>query len=88
MWDANPDWDGVSLAGPHGKYVLPKITLGYQIWAWVHDNLLSPDANEYHPDPFEPTYEQWRFVLWWYAVDERGRWLFRRGVLQRMKGWG
>src|SRR5690606_29602561 len=28
------------------------------------------------------------FVLWWYAVDSSGRWLYRDGVLQRIKGWG
>jgi hypothetical protein len=28
------------------------------------------------------------FVLWWYAIDARGRWLFSRGVLRRAKGWG
>jgi hypothetical protein len=29
-----------------------------------------------------------RFILWWYAVDEFGRFVYRKGVLQRMKGWG
>lgn len=87
-WDPNPDWDGVRLLGPHGKYKLPEFTLGYQVWAWVHDNLLSPDATEDNPEPFTPTFEQYRFVLWWYALDARGRFLFRRGVLQRLKGHG
>src|SRR5690348_5929669 len=87
-WELNPDWDGVRLLGPYGKYKLPEFTLGYQVWAWVRENLQSPDSNDYEPEPFEPTFEQYRFVLWWYAVDKRGRFVFRRGVLQRLKGWG
>src|SRR5690348_2730254 len=38
--------------------------------------------------PWRFTPEQLRFVLWWYAVDEDGRFVYRTGVLQRMKGWG
>jgi phage terminase large subunit-like protein len=34
------------------------------------------------------TPEQERFVLWWYAVDENGRFSYRTGCLQRLKGWG
>jgi phage terminase large subunit-like protein len=29
-----------------------------------------------------------RFILWWYAIDARGRFIYREGVLQRLKGWG
>lgn len=34
------------------------------------------------------TPEQFRFVLWFYAVDENGRFLYRDLTLQRLKGWG
>lgn len=27
-------------------------------------------------------------MLWWYAVDQAGRFVYRKGVLQRLKGWG
>jgi hypothetical protein len=27
-------------------------------------------------------------VLWWYAVDATGRFVYRKGVIQRLKGWG
>lgn len=37
---------------------------------------------------FVPTDEQTRFILWWYAVDERGRFVYRDGVFRRMKGAG
>lgn len=87
-WEPNPDWNGVNLIGPQGKYILPEFSLGYQAWAWVRENLLAPDSNDAQPTPFTPTFEQYRFVLWWYAVDDHGRFLYRRGVLQRLKGWG
>lgn len=29
-----------------------------------------------------------RLILWWYAVDNEGRFLFNSGVIRRMKGWG
>uniref|UniRef100_A0AAU8GTF3 Terminase n=1 Tax=Mycobacterium phage BabyBack TaxID=3158877 RepID=A0AAU8GTF3_9CAUD len=37
---------------------------------------------------FIPTSEQVRLVLWWYAVDERGQYVYREGVIRRLKGWG
>jgi len=37
---------------------------------------------------WEYTPEQLRFVAWWYALDDNDRFLYRDGVLQRLKGWG
>ncbi|AAC18453.1 terminase [Mycobacterium phage Lakes] len=37
---------------------------------------------------FIPTDEQVRLVLWWYAVDEKGQYVYREGVIRRLKGWG
>ncbi|UJD21108.1 terminase [Mycobacterium phage SororFago] len=37
---------------------------------------------------FLPTDEQVRLVLWWYAVDDRGQYVYREGVIRRLKGWG
>lgn len=37
---------------------------------------------------FIPTDEQVRLILWWYAVDERGEYVYREGVVRRLKGWG
>lgn len=62
-------------------------TLGWQVLAWTAEYLLQPDG----PNaglPWEFTPEQARIVLRWYAVDEHGRFLFRRGVMRRQKGWG
>lgn len=66
---------------------LPKLTLGWEALAWCSEYLRQPDG----PDAGEPwnyTDEQARFVLWWLAVDEIGRFIYRRGMLRRLKGWG
>jgi phage terminase large subunit-like protein len=39
-------------------------------------------------EAFMPTLEQARWVLWWYAVDEEGKYAYRNGVFRRMKGHG
>lgn len=60
------------------------MTLGHQIVAWCTKYLNDIDGN----GRWKFTHEQYRFILWWYAVDERGRFVYRKGVLQRLKGWG
>lgn len=37
---------------------------------------------------FLPTDEQVRLLLWWYAVDSNGQYVYREGVIRRLKGWG
>jgi hypothetical protein len=74
-----PTW----TKGENGEYVLPTQTLGWEILVWCNRNLLLPDGR-----PWEHTPEQARFLLWWYALDDAGRFLYRNGVLQRLKGWG
>src|SRR4051794_10284453 len=66
-----------------GLFVLPEQTLGWAIAYWCYANLLGPDGN-----PWVFTDEQLRFVLWMYAVDDDGNFLYREIVLQRLKGWG
>lgn len=66
---------------------LPKYTLGWYLLYWAAKYLRQPDGPE-AGEPFHFTPEQTRLVLWWYAVDERGRFLFNSGVIRRMKGWG
>jgi hypothetical protein len=70
--------------GPEG---VPDRTLAWSILEWQFDYLRQPDGPD-SGDPWTYTPEQVRFILWWYAVDELGRFAFRRGVLRRMKGWG
>lgn len=70
-----------------GTWYLPERTLGWQIINWLHKYVRSP-GGEYAGEGFMPTLEQARFILWWYAVDENGRFAYRSGVLRRMKGHG
>jgi len=74
-WQRDPDH-------PSGWY-LPRLTLGWHVVMWQAKTLQHPSGA-----PWRYTPEQLRFVLWWYAVDEDLRWLYRDGVLQRIKGWG
>ena len=80
---AGPTWQ----RDKHGKFVLPTHTLGWDILGWTVEYLLQPDG-PLAGDPWKFTQEQARFLLWWYAVDERGRFIYRSGMLRRMKGWG
>lgn len=78
-----------SLIGPtwqtneDGSWLLPEITLGWEILGWVAIKLTDPDGN-----PFQCTPEQARFLLWYYAIDTKGKFIYRQAVLQRLKGWG
>lgn len=68
---------------PEGGWALPRKTLGWEIIGWCAQWLQDEDGN-----PWKFTKEQARFILWWYAVDNEGRFVYRTGVLQRLKGWG
>lgn len=66
---------------------LPEHTLGWFILAWSFRYLAQPDGPD-AGEAFMFTDEQVRLILWWYAVDAQGRFLFNSGVIRRMKGWG
>lgn len=68
-----------------GKWLLPDRTIGWAVAEWTAEYLNNLDGSG---APFQFTLEQLRFVLWWYAVDDAGRFIYRTGCLQRMKGWG
>ncbi|MGW1740026.1 hypothetical protein ACWCPQ_14580 [Nocardia sp. NPDC001965] len=71
-----------------GSWYLPKKTLGWGVLNWLATYVKTP-GGENAGEPFMPTLEQARFLLWWYAVDEHsGRFVYRNGILRRMKGWG
>lgn len=38
--------------------------------------------------PFVVTDEQARLIVDWYALDDRGEFVYRRGIIERAKGWG
>lgn len=78
-----PTWRKLKTGG----WALPEKTLGWQVINWMAKYLRQPNG-PYAGDPFLPTLEQARFLLWWFAVDEDGRFSYRKGVLRRLKGWG
>lgn len=67
-----------------GKFVLPEFTLGWHVLAWTSIYL-----EQHRGVPWRYTSEQARLTLWWFAMDAAtGRFRWRDGVLQRLKGWG
>ncbi|MGH8879678.1 MAG: terminase, partial [Stackebrandtia sp.] len=72
------------MTGPCG---LPERTLGWDVLAWTAKYLYQPDGPE-AGTPWRATPEQVRHILWWYAVDGIGRFVFRRAVYRRAKGHG
>lgn len=76
-----PTWQRDST----GNWILParNRTLGWHIAGWCHEYLQASGGG-----PWLFTPEQFRFLLWWYAFDDNGVFIYRRGVLQRLKGWG
>ena len=60
-------------------------TLGWGVLEWMASYLPSPrDATT----PLILTDEQAEYVLAWYAVDKAGRFMYRRSISERAKGWG
>jgi phage terminase large subunit-like protein len=70
-----------------GAWFLPEKTLGWGVLNWWASYVKTP-GGDHAGEAFMPTLEQARWVLWWYAVDDEGRYCHRSGVLRRMKGWG
>lgn len=66
---------------------LPELSLGWGVLDWCSTYLAQPDgANK--GDTWTFTDEQARFLIHFYAVDEHGKFLYRRAILERVKGWG
>ena len=85
---ADSQWQPVVIGptwqvGPDGLWVLPEATIGWDALGWCATEL-QHGLNK----PWRFTLEQARFLLWWFAVQPSGEWLFRDFVLQRLKGWG
>ena len=67
----------------YGPSDLPELSLGWDVLNWCTRNLTNDSGGA-----FVFTDEQARFVVQWYGIDEDGKWLYQRGVLRRIKGWG
>lgn len=66
---------------------LPEYTLGYGVIRWMTDNLTITDGDN-AGEPFRVTRRQALFLIWWYAVDETGRWIYGKAVRRLAKGSG
>jgi len=70
-------------ANHRSEYAHPERSIGWAALKWAYRWLRLPTGGHW-----VCTKEQARFVKWWYAVDERGRFVYRDGVFQRLKGHG
>src|SRR5262249_21134889 len=70
-----------------GELEWPKLTLAGDVIRWAETWLRQPDGPT-AGEKWAYTPEQLRFMAWWFAIDEHGRWLYRSGMLRRVKGWG
>jgi hypothetical protein len=62
-------------------------TIGWDVLAWAEEFLAQPDGHT-AGGQWSWTGTQARIIAWWYAVDETGRWLYRRGQIVLPKGAG
>lgn len=66
---------------------LPEYTLGYAIAEWCYKYLKHTNGIR-AGKPWLFTHDQMRFILWFYAIDEDGRWLFHKAARRLAKGSG
>jgi hypothetical protein len=73
-----------SLPFPDDPTTDPRTTrsLGYVVIDWAEKNLVHHLSGK----PWRFTPSQKRFLVLWYAVDDDGRWVYRRGVRRGAKG--
>ena len=62
-------------------------TLGFEAAKWAESRLVQPNGPR-AGKPFALTRDQLTFLLWWYAVDDQGDWLFTHGARRLAKGSG
>lgn len=65
----------------------PTRSLGYQILRWAERYIVQPDG-ENAGQPWVFTVEQKRFILWLYAIDDRGKWLYQHRLPSPVQGLG
>lgn len=74
---------------PEDKDALIASSLGPALIDWAEWRTDEPGLTDYLTGkPWRFTPGQQRFVILWYAYDERGRWLYRSGVKRGAKGTG
>lgn len=80
------------LLGPLDRLVtlpaeLPALTLGWEAVRWASKYLRQPNGRN-AGQRFEFARSQVDFLLHWYALDDSGDWVYRRGVRRLSKGSG
>jgi hypothetical protein len=70
-----------------GGWCLPEHCLGCGVINWLAAYVTQPTGPR-ASEPFLLTLKQARFLIWWYAVDESGRFVYWSGLLRILKGWG
>jgi hypothetical protein len=80
-------WEPVRV-GPTWQYgesgwLLPQASLGWGFLSWSTRHLAGKAGK-----PWWWTAEQTRFLLWYFAVDSSGEFVYHSAALQRIKGWG
>lgn len=66
---------------------VPDLTLGFHAAAWTSKYLRHPNGTR-AGERWQCVRSQLLFLLWWYAVNEQGEWLYRRAVRRLAKGSG
>ena len=66
---------------------VPQYTLAFEVIRWASKYLRHPNGPR-AKQRWEFVESQVRFLMWWYAVDENGDWLFHHGVRRLSKGSG
>ena len=79
-WTEGPTWRRYD----DGSWYLPEKSLAWGLVDWFVEYLRSPDGE----GEFWPTQEQMRWLLWFYAVDDQGKYLYRQATMRRQKGAG
>lgn len=69
-------WRGPSYEGEFPS-------LGHDVVTLIESSLVMPDGT-----PISLTEEQVTFIVRFYGLDARGRFIFRRATMRRSKGWG
>lgn len=81
-----------ALAAPSDRLITlpsgaPALTLGWHAARWAMTYLRQPNGPR-AGHPYRPTPQQLDFLLWWYALDEHGFWLYQHAVRRLAKGAG
>jgi hypothetical protein len=66
---------------------IPQYTLAFEVIRWASKYLRHPNGPR-AKQRWQFVESQVRFLLWWYAVDEDGNWLFHHAVRRLAKGSG